>query len=272
MFFRKRDVSHEFVNALLDCRFEAPECFDVRRDVPLFELQRWTSVEHHSVHPGARALKQLLCKGPSFKALVPLCKIGAISNSQSNRIMHLDSLPETMRLGRGESYGPLPEEELDRLRNAVFDEFSVRNECFGLYLQEWDRLYIAPNSGAARRFALWRRLTHDRDIDLPSVVTPYSLEQGSLAVLREEYRTVLIKPDNALQLLLYGASDATSHFSYLQPSVPSGWAMLLVPYPHMLPKAHRPLLLALHRRLEPLFDLGRYLTERISSRGGEPLF
>ncbi len=126
-------------------------------------------------------------QGSSYEAEVSLRQIGAVTASKGVYRMHLDRLPETMQLNREESYGPLPGSEMERLKAAVLREFGVKEGRFEVCLQEWDQLYVGVNSGASRRFALWRRLCGD----YPSVrvlanVTPYRLKPQLIRNLRQE--------------------------------------------------------------------------------------
>lgn len=272
MLFRRARLD-ELLTKLTEFKLEPPRDFDVKAAVPLYELRRWAALGPSSAHPGMAALQNLVQQGSDFETTVQLAKIGAVVHSKGGSGMYLDRLPETMDLMPGESYGPLSESELGRLKGSVYERFGLWNGRFHLNLQEWDQLYIAENSGASRRFALWRRLTRNGSVDLPATVTPYQLGEVALRSLREDYRAIGIQENMQLWQLLYEAGEAGKHFAYLSSGfeMPSSRAIFLLPYPHMLPKAHLSPLLSLHRRVEPLFDLGRYLTERISSRAGEPV-
>lgn len=267
MFFRHKRL-HELLVQLAEFTHEPAANADMRNAVPLYELQRWTSLESNATHAGVIAVRSLLQEGQAYRASLPLEKIGAVANSKGGSGMYLDRLPETMNLLPGEGYGPLSESELKRLQEAVFRRFGLADSRFQITYQEWDQLYIAANTGASRRFALWRRLMRNRSVDLPAIVTPYRLNEQSFRSLREEYRTVGLKENKGLELLLLQAGESGKSFAYLKSpfSFHLDRALFLLPYPHMLPKAHASLLLGLHRRVEPLFDLGRYLAERIASR------
>jgi hypothetical protein len=123
------------------------------------------------------------------------------------------------------------------------------------------------NTGASRRFALWRRLSGNyRPVRVSANVTPYRLNPELLRALREEYRAIGIKADWKLHKILNDAGETSKLFAYLDAGLPfqSDRAMLLVPYPHCFSKKQIPDALALHRRLDLFFDLGRFLVERIS--------
>lgn len=254
---------------LKEFRFEPAPDFALEDRIPLEVLERWTSlVERPLRHPIARSLNTFIQAGTAYPADVSLQSIGAVSSSKGYYLMHLDRLPETMRMLAGESFGPLSSGELDRLKNSVFAEFGLTNGRFDLRFQEWDQLYIGSNGGASRRFALWRRLTRERQqVQVPANVTPYRINPELQSALRDRYRAIGIKADTKLWSILHEAGSVGVEFAYLDGVYPlseRSWALFLLPYPHLFPRTHLPLALDVHRRVERLFDLGRYTIECMS--------
>jgi hypothetical protein len=268
-FLSSRKRLQSLLGALGEFPFDRAPDFNLEDDLPFQELNRWLSLRQvPEIHPAARALKHLIEQGSPYKMEVSLRQIGAVSASKGNYRMHLDRLPETMQLNPAENYGPLSEPEMSRLKTAVFREFGLSDGRVSLSFQQWDQLYVAMNSGASRRFALWRRLSGAHASEkLLANVTPYSLNRDILQMLREDYRAIGIKADPKLSMLLYEAREMSQQFAYLDSVSPyqSERAILLVPYPHRFSKKQLPSVLNLHRRLEFFFDIGRYLAERISA-------
>jgi hypothetical protein len=266
-FFSQRRLQM-LLHRLKEFPFEQVPNFDWEDSIPLEELQRWLRLrEKPERHPVARSLRTLIETGSSYEENVSLRQIGAITASRGAYRMHLDRLPETMYLNKGESYGPLSDSEMERLKDAVFREFGIRDGRFVLWFQEWDQLYVGVNSGASRRFALWRRLCSDcRPVQVPATVTPYRLKPEPLRDLLEGFRAIGIKANWKLPGILNDAGETSKEFAYLDAEFPyqSDWAMLLIPYPHRFPKEQAHAVLELHRRLDLFFDLGRYLVERMS--------
>jgi hypothetical protein len=172
-----------------------------------------------------------------------------------------------MRLQEHESFGPLDRAEMQRLIDAVHAEFRLEEGRFPVALQEWDRLYIGINSGASRRFALWRRLS-DRlhPVQVPVRVTPYRLNHAVVGELRECYRVIAIKADVRLWTLLQNSGRAAAGFAYADNGP---MAFFVLPYPHQVPAYLVSYAVGLHRKLDLFFDLGRYLIERECLAGVE---
>ena len=119
------------------------------------------------------------------------------------------------------------------------DEFSSssRDDVFHLELQEWNGAYVAVNTGASRRFALWRRLSRrePEPVSLKAVITPYQLDAEALQALRDRFRLIycydngLLGPFMEAEELLPNSFAAVGGFS-----VVTG-GLFLVPYIHCVP-------------------------------------
>jgi hypothetical protein len=168
---------------MIDIGFEPCPALDPQRDPPIVWLEQMQNAlpgtMRHPTHEGIDILRRLLRKKESYEAEVPLRAVVGVTASRGKLQMSLDSLPETMYLSTGDSFGPLDDKQTARLRAAVMDQFSssTRDGVFHLDLQEWNGAYVAANTGASRRFALWRRLSSMElePIRIKAIVTPYGL-------------------------------------------------------------------------------------------------
>ena len=256
------------LNALLNFPFEQPLGLTLEDQIPLHFLRRWTSgTIQPRDHPIAFLLSSLVEKGVSYDSEVPIASIKALCASQSEYLMHLDRMPERMRLQDDESFEPLDATEMRRLIDAVHGEFRLEEGRFPVVFQEWDGLYIGVNSGASRRFALWRRLT-DRlqPIQIPVRVTPYRLSKTAVREMRERNRVIAIRANVLLWTLLHNSGKVADGFAYVENGAVT---FFVLPYPHQFPASLVPSAIALHRRLDLFFDLGRYLVERECLAGVE---
>ncbi len=96
----------------------------------------------------------MLRKGEPFEAQVPLRAVVGVTASKGELHMSLDSLPETMFHLKGDSFGPLDDEQMARLKAAVMDEFSSssRDDVFHLDLKEWSGAYVVNSEAPPRRW------------------------------------------------------------------------------------------------------------------------
>ena len=131
----------EHVARMLDIGFEPCPALDPRRD-PFPWLLRMRDALLNTMrvpsHEGLGILRGLLREEEPYEAQVPLRAVVGVTASKDEARMSLDSLPETMFLLNGETYGPLNGEQMARLEAAVMREFSsaTRGGMFDLDLQK----------------------------------------------------------------------------------------------------------------------------------------
>jgi hypothetical protein len=214
----------------------------------------------------------LLRKRESYEAQIPVHAVVGVTASKSELRMSLDSLLQTMFLLKGDSFGPLDDEQMARLKAVVMDElsWSSRDGVFHLYLQEWNGAYVATNTGASRRFALWRRLSSRglESICIKAVVTPYSLDAEASQALRSRFRLIYCDDNGLLGPFTKAEEILPNSFAPLGYLLVGSFtrALFLVPYTHCLPPGLTKAMSHLHRRIDEAgaLDVGRYLTEQIS--------
>lgn len=245
------------------------------RDVPIAFLDKLRRLEisPRERHPGALMLNGLLRKGEAISATVPIKKIQGVWNSKGELRMALDSLPETMSYTDFGDFGPLTNDRMTRLRQAVEDEFfpDGGKGVFHLDHMTWVDSYIAHNSGASRRFALLRRLSKSTDT-LEAKVVPYSLDMEVLHQIRRHWRVLVAAGDGLVKRFEQAAAIEPKEFCVI-PLPPRGQAdNREAPHVFWLPHAYRndaesaASLEKLHRTIDEagIFDLARYLGEQIS--------
>src|SRR5690242_18724223 len=113
---------------MIDIGFEPCPALDPQRDPPIVWLEQMQNVlsgtMRHPPHEGIEILRRLLRKKEPYEAEVPLRAVVGVTASKGKPQMSLDSLPETMFLSTGESFGPLDDKQTARLKAAVMHEFS----------------------------------------------------------------------------------------------------------------------------------------------------
>lgn len=264
------------VRRMLDIGFHPSPGLDCLSDPPLPWLQ-WmckagSSTMEHPQHGIALALRSLITEGEPYEADLHLQRIDGVSASAGKTCMALDSLPETMYRIDGESFGPLPKDDMTRLRDSVYREFPAYDGIFEVTRQVWDDTYIAGNTGASRRFALWRRLTRFKAEYIRARVTPYNLNADALHVLRSHWRLIWGSGDGMIVPFMDAADIMSGTFHSFGRSAGAFWSPMkdaqfwAIPYTHRMPPQLSDLMEALHRHIDECgaLDVGRYLTERIS--------
>ena len=142
----------EYVARMIDIGFEACPALDPQRDPPIVWLKQMQNALPGTMrrpsHDGIDILRRLLRQKESYEAEIPLRAVVGVTASKGELQMSLDSLPETMFLSTGDSFGPLDDKQTARLKAAVMNEFSSssRDGVFHLDLQEWNGAYVAANA------------------------------------------------------------------------------------------------------------------------------
>jgi hypothetical protein len=138
----------EYVARMIDIGFEPCPALDPQRDPPIVWLEQmqnsFSRTMRQPPHEGIEILSRLLRKKEPYETEVPLGAVVGVTASKGELQMSLDSLPETMHLLKGDSFGPLDDKQTARLKAAVMDQFSSssRDGVFHLHLQEWDGIPI----------------------------------------------------------------------------------------------------------------------------------
>lgn len=266
----------EYVARMIDIGFEPCPALDPQRDPPIVWLEQMQNAlpgaMRHPPHEGIDILRRLLRKKEAYEAEIPLRAVVGVTASRGKLRMSLDSLPETMFLLPGDSFAPLDDKQMTRLKAAVMREFSSssRDGVFHLDLQEWNGAYVAANTGASRRFALWRRLSSRElePIHIKAVVTPYSLDRDALRELRDRFRLIYCLDNGLLGPFMEAEELLPNSFASLGDLSVGSFigSLFLVPYTHCLPPRLAEPMSHLHRRIDEAgaLDVGRFLTEQIS--------
>ncbi len=206
---RRVAIINDFLDALDHCPLEA--CItDGRLDIGYHVLRRALHTINASpyllTHPARSEFKQLIYDKPEYKASIDIRSITAISSWVGDPISDLDALPETMSFwGREASYGPLSEDGMRELVDSVYGEFGYNVSETRLFLVTdvtWSEERIAANTGASRRFSLWRRLS-SRDrfsaTRIDALMYPVALNEAAFLSLIRDWRLVLVKHNPALR-------------------------------------------------------------------------
>lgn len=126
------------VDRMIDIGFKACPALDPQRDPPIVWLEqmqnRLSRRMRQPPHEGIEILGRLFRKKEAYEAEVPLRAVVGVTASKGELLMSLDSLPETMNLTKGDSFGPLDDKQTERLKAAVMREFSSssRDDVFHL--------------------------------------------------------------------------------------------------------------------------------------------
>jgi hypothetical protein len=269
----RRHLIAEVLDRILAEDFVVSPSLDPERDPVLLWLTRLCAAGTASMqkHGVKEVLANLLKRGEPYEAELPLRRISGVSASKGEKCMNLDSLPETMCLYGEESFGPLSDEMMKRLREAIYREFGcfTLDGRFSFDLQVWNGVYVAHNSGASRRFALWRRLSKSELIR--AQVTPYNLDGDALAALRSNWRLIAVAKLDSLLKPLWDAVEIQPDLFWLASSIPTHFSnrheeFLAIPYTDQMPVKLAGKMRKLHRKIDEsgVLDVGRFLTEQIS--------
>lgn len=190
---RKRVRAIEtFLDQLEQYPFTVATTWDARHKHSHSNLQRVArnakTCDDYAGHPALADLQRVLQTLPSYRAVIDICSITGLTATHNNCLDDLNPLPETMRFSKPykENYGPFDESGMRELRRAVFDEFSPdtrsRKGLFSVTDVTWSGKRIADNTGASRRFSLWRRLSSRRYEPQRVRALIYPLELNTIAL------------------------------------------------------------------------------------------
>lgn len=285
----------EWADAVRGCLALEPRYFPaIHADehIPSAELSRLPALvlpdAHARDHPAIIALATLVTKAEAYEANVPVRLIRGVAQSKGKVIFDLGRLPESMDLldhsrTGAETFGPLNRRQLARLCRSIKKESGAIDDAgrLKLDLQTWDGCYIIRNTGgAARRLALWCRLQSywPRGVESPSPVTtvlawvtPQSLNDANTFFFQEHSRIRFMWHDPALEAAVARLHALDTRYLYLPPADPPRPNDLKRPAAIVLPMLHRiaPARVAESVLLEHwtsrLFDVGRYLAERMAT-------
>lgn len=264
--------------------FERNDFLSPKKEAITFELRRLTAIAMPShgpaLHPALSLLSQLLITEEPYDAVIDIRSISSISASRGELINDLDSLPETatLKVDTDSTFGPVNFAQLRTLRRAVYKEFdpsSTSVGVFSIYERSWDNHRTAPNDGASRRFAYWRRLAQ-----LPGVprfvqarITRLRLNEQAFTELDTKWRVLAMRSRSR-----YSNDDLL-----LRQAWPEGFAVIprgpggdqqywIIPRPHTAPFGLGPELAALHTQidLQGIPDPLRLIAEQMASVQNSP--
>jgi len=207
---------------------------------------------------------RMLSRGNPYDGEVRLRDVRGVIASKSDYCANLDAMPESMNLLSHETYGPFDEAGMARLRAAVEREFGGYSSTgrYQLYRQTWDGMLIGSNSGASRRFALWRRLERysNPGLRIRATITDISISDRMLELL-QTHRIAIFQASALPMIDFWELRDRWPNMGFA--SMQGGESVLILPKPETM-LLFASWLARIHNRLEQdgCFDLGRYLTER----------
>ena len=223
-------------------------------------------------HPVCALLPALLVDGDPYRAEIDIRSITAISASKGGRVDALDALPETIGslYPPAYSFAPYDDAGMKILIEAVFAEFfpdGMRDRHFVVRDAPWCGERIAANSGASRRFALWRRLAGwpGTPRRIQARIRETGLNREALAAILRQWRVVwaIGAPEVCRAVADLGAQwpSGPSFLSRWPPSAGDAAGFWCLPRPHGVPPPLQERLAAIHARLDlagvedPLRDL-----------------
>ncbi|GAB3587004.1 hypothetical protein [Acetobacter peroxydans] len=261
---RRVAIINDFLDALERCPLEACSA-DGSRGIGYYALRYALDVINDSpylrTHPARSEFKRLIYDKPEYKASIDIRSITAISSWVGDPIADLDALPETMGFyGREPSYGPFSEAGMTELCNAVYQEFgnSVSEpRLFSVTDVTWSEERIAGNTGASRRFSLWRRLSSRERCSptrIDALMYPVALNDAAFLTLIRDWRLVLVKHNPMLFEPFLNVKevwpDGISIMEYERYSGGRQKEYWLIPKPHNAPPEVRARLVCLHAQLD----------------------
>lgn len=261
---RRVAIINDFLDALEHCPLEACND-DRRRGKGYYMLSDVLDIINASpylrTHPARSDFKQLIYNKPEYKASIDIRSITAICPWVGDPISDLDALPETMSFdGHEASYGPFSEEGMRELVDSVYEEFGNNvstTRLFPVTDVTWSEERIAENTGASRRFSLWRRLS-SRERRSPTridaLMRPVALNEAAFLTLIRDWRLVLVK-HNPILLQPYLKvkevwPDGISIIECERYSDLCEKEYWLIPKPHNAPHEVRARLVRLHAQLD----------------------
>ncbi|MBB2158374.1 hypothetical protein HLH33_19120 [Gluconacetobacter diazotrophicus] len=212
-------------------------------------------------HPICALLQALLVDAAPYQAEIDIRSITAISASKGGRVDALDALPETIRslYPPTYSFGPYDDAGMKILIEAVFAEFfpdGMRDRHFVVRDAPWCGERIAANSGASRRFALWRRLAGwpGTPRRIQARIRETGLNREALAAIQRQWRVVwaIGAPDVRRAVADLGTHwpSGPTFLSRCPPSANDATGFWCVPLPHGVPPQLQERLAAIHARLD----------------------
>lgn len=261
---RRVAIINDFLDALEHCPLEACND-DGRRGIGYYGLSHALHIINDSpylrTHPARSEFKHLIYNKPEYKASIDIRSITAISSWVGDPIADLDALPETMSFDGSEaSYGPFSEEGMRELVDSVYEEFGNNvstTRLFPVTDVTWSEERIAANTGASRRFSLWRRLS-SRDWHSPdridALIYPVALNDAAFLTLIRDWRLVLVKHNPILFQPYIKVKevwpDGISIIEYERHSCLGAKEYWLITKPHNAPHEVRARLVRLHAQLD----------------------
>ena len=255
-----------FLDQLEKHPFTVATSWDPREKHSHYDLERVIdnarACDEYAGHPALADLQRLIRKLLPYRALIDIRSVTGVTATQNNLVGDLDALPETMRFSRShaENYGPLGQSGIRELRRAVFEEFSPdtgsRAGLFSITDVTWSGKRIAGNSGASRRFSLWRRLSARdcRTQRIRAVIHPLELDTNALRAVLTDWRVVHVSrsPDiacsyRAMRDLWPEGICALAYQTSLPARRDEDW---IIPLPHVVPKELQERFAALHTQLD----------------------
>lgn len=225
-------------------------------------------------------MRSIVVKGDPYEAQVLISNIRGVFHSKGTPKFNIYKLPETMDLSDKsqtgpESFGPLSELQIKRLdedlhspQAGIYDDQSRMK----LDLQTWDNVYVVSNSYShSRRVALWCRLQayHGKangapppQPDIRAIVQPISLDQNLVSALQNRYRLVFLEESELVSDAIAAVSALDPNVAYFPATEPYLPAMISFPLFNAEVLLRNEGLFRLHRWVDGLFDLGRYIFER----------
>jgi hypothetical protein len=261
---RRVAIINDFLDALEHCPLEASND-DRRRGKGYYMLSDVLDIINDSpclrTHPARSEFKQLIYDKPDYKASIDIRSITAIGSWVGDPISDLDALPETMSFdGHEASYGPFSEASMTELCNAVYRDFGnnvSKTRLFPVTDVTWSEERIALNTGASRRFSLWRRLSSRERCSptrIDALMHPVALNEAAFLTLIRDWRLVLVKHNPMLFEPFLNVKevwpDGISIMEYERYSGGRQKEYWLIPKPHNAPPEVRARLVCLHAQLD----------------------
>lgn len=283
-----RDVAwEEAVRACLDVPLTFHPLIHPDHDIPAHQLaglsQFVTARPGDEDHQIFSLLKTLIVEGTPYPQKVAIRLIQGLAQSAGDDKFNIYKLPESMRLVSSEatgpeSFGPLDIDQMQRLKSSIMSADSgafTKDGLMRLDYQDWDHCYIIGNKwGHARRLALWCRLQNYHgtvngslppQTHIPAMVRPLSIDAEVLNALQMHYRLVFAKPDPVLSKAFLLLRDLDDRLLFAEPAANGRPAMIMLPQLNSDLGPRLDSFVLLHRWSDRLFDLGRYIAERIAT-------
>ncbi|GBQ31941.1 hypothetical protein HLH34_18785 [Gluconacetobacter azotocaptans] len=255
-----------FLDHLEQHPFKVATLRDPRKKHAHYDLERVVgnaeTCDEHAGHPALGDLCRLIHKPPAYRAVIDILSVTGVSATHNNFVGNLDALPETMRFSDPyeENYGPFDQDGMEKLRQAVFDEFSPgtgsKTGLFSITDVTWSGKRIAGNTGASRRFSLWRRLSarNYKPERIHALIHPLELNKDALRKVLTDWRVVHVSR----------SPEIVSSYRAMRDVWPEGICALdyqtswgdrreedwIIPLPHQVPLEVQRRFAALHARLD----------------------